>query len=286
MNRIQDYKILEASLISWLKGYLIDSKQNGYVLGVSGGVDSAVVSTLVAKTGQPVMLLEMPIKQHSTEVTNAKKHIAWLKENFSNVQSKEISLDVSLGVPSDGSGLSVNVFELLIDQINYDLETSVSKEKLKLAEANMRARTRMTMLYHFAGLNGYIVAGTGNKVEDFGIGFFTKYGDGGVDISPIADLYKTEVRKLGEIMGVSDEILQTAPTDGLWDDGRTDEDQIGATYEELEWIMNWIENNPKLRVLDSLTDRQKEVHKIYVQRHSANKHKMDTIPVFPAHKFI
>jgi NAD+ synthase len=271
----------------WLKDYLKTSKANGFVVGVSGGIDSAVVSTLCAKTGINTILLEMPIHQSKEQVNRAKVHIEMLKKSYKNVSSFELNLTE----PYDS-------FIRSIENV-VDLNGDVDQKMLTLS--NTRSRLRMVALYSIAGVNKYLVVGTGNKVEDFGVGFYTKYGDGAVDISPIADLMKSEVYELGKFLGVNEHILNARPTDGLWDDGRTDEDQIGATYDELEWAMNFVENNWHWETgmenggfLDysfktdstimgnlklNLTDREKEVLKIYLERHNANKHKMVEIPV-------
>jgi len=278
-----DYKELEEYVVQWLEDYTKRSRTKGFVIGVSGGLDSAVVSTLAAKTGLPLMILEMPIKQKSSEVGRAQRHIEWLKENFDNVQSREIDLN------SRDKGFDiVNSFDFLMGHINRSLDFVEEGEAMNLAEANARSRMRMIMLYYYASLSSSLVLGTGNKVEDFGVGFYTKYGDGGVDISPIADLMKSEVRDFGKSMGVIDEIITAAPTDGLWSDGRTDEDQLGATYTELEWAMEYVETFKSengdesllLPDLEKLTTRQIEVVEIYIKKHSANKHKMEPIPVF------
>jgi len=199
--------------------------------------------------------LNMPIHQDASQYGLSNLHIGWLRSNWENVDSLTIDLSRTYDQFVDGlrdHGLS------------------------DMASANSRARLRMTTLYAIAGTNNGIVVGTGNKVEDFGVGFFTKYGDGGVDISPLADLYKSEVYALADALGVVKEIQDAAPTDGLWDDGRTDEDQMGATYEELEWAMQEADNPSS----GSMTDRQKEVVAIYESLHNANSHKMNPIPVF------
>lgn len=239
----------------WMQNYAKTAKSKGFVVGVSGGIDSAVTSTLAAETGLPVLCVEMPIHQADDQVSRAQEHINWLKKNYSNVSSVDVEL--------------TNIFDNFIDAVHA---VENSKKSLR-SLVNTRARLRMTTLYYFAQLNNYLVAGTGNKVEDFGIGFYTKYGDGGVDLSPIADLMKTEVFALGKELDVCQSILDAPPTDGLWNDDRTDEDQIGATYPELEWAMTFEgeENN--------LYDRQKEVLTIYRSFHQANQHKMIPIPV-------
>ena len=199
-------------IVAWLNDYAEKAGTRGFVVGVSGGIDSAVTSTLVARTSRPVTCLEMPIYQAQNQVSRAFKHIEFLQENYSNVSLQSVEL--------------TGVFDSLIDTL-----PAVDDEDSRfLTLANTRSRLRMLILYYFAGLNNDLVAGTGNKVEDFGVGFYTKYGDGGVDLSPIADLMKSEVYALGEALGVNDEIMQAAPTDGLWGDDRTDEDQIGASY--------------------------------------------------------
>lgn len=254
---MQTEKIIN-HIVSWLSDYLEKSGQKGFVLGISGGIDSAVVSTLCAKTGYPVLCLELPIHQAESQVTRALNHINWLKSNFEKVEGKSVDLTT------------------VYDEFVSVLEKSGNEEAYNLSLANTRARLRMTTLYYYAGLYGYIVAGTGNKVEDFGVGFFTKYGDGGVDISPIADLMKSEVYKIAEFLGISYEIQKAAPTDGLFGDNRTDEDQLGATYNELEWAMKAAERG---QMPKDLSGRKREVFEIYKKRHKANLHKMVPIPV-------
>ena len=237
---------------SWLSSYHSQSSTKGFVIGISGGIDSALTSTLVAETNIPLLCIEMPINQNKSQVSRGKNHILWLKENYNNVKSIECDL--------------TGIFEQF---------KSISAEKNKnqlLALANTRSRLRMTTLYYYAQLNNALVVGTGNKVEDFGIGFYTKYGDGGVDLSPIADLMKSEVFQLAKALKINKEILVAPPTDGLWDNDQTDEDQIGATYDELEWAM-------KNKETKNLSKRQQEVIEIYNKFHTANKHKMMAIPV-------
>lgn len=245
-------------IVSWLKDYAEKSQVNGFVIGISGGIDSAVTSTLCAKTGFPVLCLEMPIHQAENQITRAYEHIEWLQKNFKEVTLKHINL--------------TPVFDSLIAAFPQ----AEDEEQLLMSLANTRARLRMTTLYYFAALNGYLVAGTGNKVEDFGVGFFTKYGDGGVDISPIADLMKSEVYKIAHYLGIHENIIKAAPTDGLWGDDKTDEDQIGASYDELEWAMKQVEIGKKMTDFEG---REKEVFAIYLQRNRANKHKMIPIPI-------
>lgn len=254
---MQTEKVIE-HIVNWLKDYATNAKMNGFVVGVSGGIDSAVTSTLCARTGLDVLVLEMPIHQGKNQVTRADRHISWLMENFGNVSRQPVNL--------------TPVFDSLIDE----LPKVENEEERFMSLANTRARLRMTTLYYFAALKRYLVAGTGNKVEDFGVGFYTKYGDGGVDLSPIADLLKTEVWEIGGVLGVNKEIIDAAPTDGLWGDNRTDEDQIGASYPELEWAMQMDEEG---KTEDDFSDRKKEVFQIYKRFNSANKHKMIPIPV-------
>jgi len=270
-----NYNAVAEGISEWLKDYAQKSGQKGFTLGVSGGVDSGVVSTLCAKTGLPVLILEMPIHQGTAEVDRAKNHIAWLKENYSNVSSQEINLTSSYDILYDTLNQTEPAFGELVNKNVFDFSM-----------ANTRSRLRMMTLYQFAGMHKLLVAGTGNKVEDFGIGFYTKYGDGGVDVSPIADLMKSEVYALGAELGVGNDILTAAPTDGLHSDGRTDEDQIGATYDELEWAMYHIDKTEGgITLFDGITERQKEVIKIYSRFHDSNKHKMDSIPVYDTSKF-
>ncbi len=245
-------------IVNWMRNYAKNAGVNGFVIGVSGGIDSAVTSTLCAKTGFPTLCLEMPIHQAQNQVSRALNHISWLQSNFDNVSLTQVNL--------------TPVFDSLVSS----LPKVENEEERFMALANTRARLRMTSLYYFAGLKGYLVAGTGNKVEDFGVGFYTKYGDGGVDLSPIADLLKSEVYELAKYFGVNKEIIDAPPTDGLWGDDRTDEDQIGATYDELEWAMQQQENN---RLLDEFEGRKKEVYELYLKLNKANQHKMNPIPV-------
>jgi NAD+ synthase len=250
---------VSAHIVTWLKDYAAKSKVNGFVVGISGGVDSAVTSTLCAQTGLPTLCVEMPIHQDSTQVSRGREHIEQLKKRFPNVTNAEADL--------------TTVFETF----KSNLPTSENEAKLHLSLANTRARLRMTTLYYFAGIHGLLVAGTGNKVEDFGVGFYTKYGDGGVDISPIADLMKSDVYALGDYLEIPMSIQNAAPTDGLFGDSRTDEDQSGASYDELEWAMLEMENNKKS---EDFSGREKEVFDIYKKLNTINQHKMNPIPVF------
>jgi NAD+ synthase len=265
-----NYTAASEHIIAWLNAYVERSGTQGFVVGISGGIDSALTSTLCASTGKPVVVLEMPIHQAASQVSRAQEHIAWLKQNFPLVRDARVDL--------------TPVYELMIQSMG----TQAADEHLQqLTAANTRARLRMTTLYYHAGIHRMLVAGTGNKVEDFGVGFYTKYGDGGVDLSPIADLTKTEVYAMAAHLGVVDSILNAAPTDGLWGDDRTDEDQIGASYPELEWAMAFCERHDAiddtaeelLRKDSSINSRQLEVMRIYRRMHKANRHKMDPIPV-------
>jgi len=237
---------------NWLKDYANLSNNQGFVIGISGGIDSAVTSTLAAKSHLSLICVEMPIHQNITQAKRGVEHINWLKKNFSNISS--IKIDLS------------SVFDEFV-------ATIPPSEKNKLALANTRARLRMTTLYYLAQTNKLLVLGTGNKVEDFGIGFFTKYGDGGVDLSPIADLLKSEVYTVGKALAINNDILTAEPTDGLWEDNKTDADQIGATYPELEWAMQFNGNE------NILSKRELEILKIYKDFNAKNKHKMKEIPV-------
>ena len=247
-------------IVAWLKDYCESAFQNGFVIGVSGGIDSAVTSKLCALTGLPTLCVEMPIHQHFDQVQRARDHIEWLKKDHPNVRCEVVKL--------------TPVFDALIAELPKTEDDRVTL----LSLANTRARLRMTTLYYFAGTLKFLVVGTGNRVEDFGVGFFTKYGDGGVDLSPIADLNKTEVYELGAHLGIIESIMQAAPTDGLWGEERTDADQIGATYPELEWAMDLREHGTDIRSI-TLSDRQREVLAIYDRMHAANRHKMVPIPI-------
>lgn len=246
-------KEISEFMTSWLADYCNRAHQDGFIVGISGGIDSGVTSTLCALTGKKVILLSMPIRQTNAEYTRAMNHITDLKSRFPNVLSFDIDL--------------TETFTTFEKCMPFDLEEN------HLAMANSRARLRMTTLYALAQANRCLVAGTGNKIEDFGIGFYTKYGDGGVDLSPIADLTKTQVREIAQEIGVIQEIIDAKPTDGLWEDGRSDEDQIGASYPELEWAMEFTGDE------SSISDRQKEVLAIYRRLNKINKHKMEPIPV-------
>ena len=250
MNRIADYQELSGRIIAWIKDYSITNNIKSLVVGVSGGIDSAVVSTLCAETGLPTYVLSMPLlsKVGSDKLSDA--HTRSLEEKYNNVTRIRVELS--------------GVYDKFIHSLNWWTDSSDYTSN-ELANVNTKSRLRMTTLYQVAGTVGGIVVGTGNKVEDYGVGFYTKYGDGGVDIAPIADLYKTEVWMLGEHLGIDERIISAPPTDGLWDDGRTDEDQIGATYAELEQAMETGEG-PGLGPLLKFS--------------AMNSHKMNPIPTF------
>ena len=240
MNNSEKVKYIS----NWIKNYVdqMPSKAQSLVIGISGGIDSSVSSTLSAMTGLKTIVLTMPIKQKKNQHDLSLKHQEWLLKNFKNVEAHTISLDKLF-----------ETFSMTLNKFNNEH-----------GYANSRARLRMTTLYQVAAANKGIVVGTGNKVEDFGVGFYTKYGDGGVDISPIADCNKTEVWELGKELGILKEIIDAPPTDGLWDDGRTDEGQLGFKYEDLEDAMK----NPD-------SPHKAKYEKIRKQ----NLHKMDPIPV-------
>ncbi len=245
-------------IVNWLHKYAENAGVKGFVVGISGGIDSALTSTLCAQTGLPTLCIEMPIHQAESHVSRAREHIRNLMAKFDNVSSESADL--------------TPVFEIFKQQT----PTSENPYIVNLTLANTRARLRMTTLYYFAGLHSALVAGTGNKVEDFGVGFFTKYGDGGVDISPIADLLKSEVRELAKYLNVTDTIIKAKPTDGLFGDERSDEDQLGASYDELEWAMEQLENG---RNHTDFSGREREVFEIYKRLNTINQHKMNAIPV-------
>jgi NAD+ synthase len=229
---------------NWIKNYCnsMEKKPDSLVVGVSGGIDSAVVSTISAMTGMKVKALSMPIRQLKFQDDLSRAHLKWLKNKFPNVDEVIINLDEVF-----------NSFEKTLEQFNNEL-----------AFANSRSRLRMATLYQVAGANNGIVVGTGNKIEDFGVGFFTKYGDGGVDISPIADCLKSQVWEMGKELKILEDIINAAPTDGLWGDGRTDERQLGMSYEDLEKAM--------------LNSKDKNYEK-YLKIRKRNLHKMNLIPI-------
>jgi NAD+ synthase len=248
-----NYQEINKHIVAWLSTYCEKAGLHGFIVGISGGIDSAVTSLLCAQTGHQVMLVSMPIRQTSAEYTRAMEHIANMTARFPNVSALDIDLTAAFTT----------------------LEKALPENAVAntLAMANSRSRLRMTTLYAIGQAHGLLVAGTGNKVEDFGVGFYTKYGDGGVDISPIADLTKTDVFALAKELHVVDAIQQAKPTDGLWEDGRSDEDQIGATYPELEWAMEFKGDTAQLNA------REQEVLTIYNRLHRMNLHKMEPIPV-------
>ena len=248
-----NYPKISEHITNWLKSYCESAGLKGFVVGISGGIDSAVTSTLCAKTGLEVIVLSMPIHQKNAELGRAEKHISWLKKNYSNVSSLDIDLTQAF------------------DSFSDSMPIPVQDDFLSLA--NARARLRMTTLYAVGQTHKLLVAGTGNKVEDFGVGFYTKYGDGGVDLSPIADLMKSDVYAVAAELDIISEIQNARPTDGLWEDGRTDEDQLGASYDELEWAMEFSGEE------GNLNKREKEVLKIYRRLNRINQHKMNPIPV-------
>jgi NAD+ synthase len=245
-------------IVNWLKTYAENAKVNGFVVGISGGVDSAVTSTLCAQTGLTTLCVEMPIHQAESQVNRGREHIEQLKKRFSNVTNTEADL--------------TSVF----DNFKSIVPVVDNADKVNLSLANTRARLRMSTLYYYAGIHSLLVAGTGNKVEDFGVGFYTKYGDGGVDLSPIADLMKSDVYALGSYLQIPSSILGASPTDGLFGDDRTDEDQLGASYDELEWAM--IEKDKGKAAVD-FVGREKEVFEIFIKLNATNQHKMQQIPV-------
>ena len=231
-------------ITEWINNYCDSAsyKPKTLVVGISGGIDSSVVSTLCANTGRKTIVLTMPIKQIKSQHDLSLSHAKWLKEKYSNVEHHLIEMD--------------KIFNSFSDVLNkFDHEHGY---------ANSRARLRMATLYQVAAANSGIVVGTGNKVEDFGVGFYTKYGDGGVDISPIADCTKSQVWELGRHLGISDDIINTPPTDGLWNDGRNDVEQLGMTYEDLEKAMK---------------DKKDPNYKKYLEIREKNLHKMKPIPV-------
>jgi NAD+ synthase len=251
MNRIIDYKNLSEQIQNWIIDYVNKNNIKTLVIGVSGGIDSAVVSTLCSRTNIPTIAVGMPL--------NSKPE---------NTRLSNLQLDFL-------SKLNVHTIEVELSDTFKSFENAIPHRfKSELASANSKSRLRMMTLYHIAANRNGLVVGTGNKVEDFGVGFYTKYGDGGVDISPIADLYKTEVRELGRYLGVPQDIINATPTDGLWDDDRNDEEQIGATYEELEWVMEYGINK------QVYTDKEFNVLEIYQNFNNRNNHKMVPIPIF------
>lgn len=246
-KKISDY------IINWLNRYIEDLPVKGFIIGISGGVDSAVVAHLCARTHKEILLLNLPIYQSNSELDRAQKQIEDLENKFPNV--KGIKLDMTS----------------IFDEFTQTMPEETKKHLL--AMANTRARLRMTALYAIGQTKGLLVVGTGNKIEDFGIGFFTKYGDGAADLNPIGDLLKSEVYILAKYLGVIEEIIKAKPTDGLWGDNRVDEDQIGASYDELEYAMNYKGSG------EDLTNRQKDILQIFKHLNKINQHKMRPIPI-------
>jgi NAD+ synthase len=253
---MQTDKVIEY-IVHWLRQRCREAGLEGFVVGVSGGIDSAVTSTLCAKTDMPVLALNMPIHQAAEQISLSQQHIDWLVERFPHAQGQAVDLTPA--------------FQALSASLPQEIQDN-------LTMANARSRLRMITLYAFANHQRRLVVGTGNKVEDFGVGFYTKYGDGGVDLAPIADLMKSEVYALGRELCVSDTILRAPPTDGLWQDNRSDEDQLGASYDDLEWAMRF-ENGETGQSEKDLSQRQQEVLALYRRLHRANRHKMVPIPV-------
>ena len=244
MNRIEDYEVLKNRIVSWIKDYAESNGIKSLVVGVSGGIDSAVTSTLAAETGLMTYCIGMPLLQKEEQESLSDIHLDWLGDTYWDTKTEKFDLS--------------NLFEVF----RYTMR-KYGEDQLSLA--NSRSRLRMVTLYQVAQTVGGIVIGTGNKVEDYGIGFYTKYGDGGVDIAPIADLYKSEVWELGRHLGVNERIINAKPTDGLWEDGRTDEDQIGVSYAQLEEAMEY-GTGPGLETLEHFSKQ--------------NRHKMEPIPTF------
>tara|TARA_B100000965_G_scaffold106818_1_gene88133 strand:- start:1388 stop:2137 length:750 start_codon:yes stop_codon:yes gene_type:complete len=242
---------LQNQISNWIADYANKHSISSLVIGVSGGIDSAVTSTLCAMTDIKTKLLIMPIHQNIKETTRGVNHCSFLEKHFKNVEVLNIDL--------------TDVYKVMKSKIPSSYHNHLSL-------ANTRARIRMTVLYAIAGGSNGLVVGTGNKVEDFGVGFFTKYGDGGVDISPIADLMKSEVYELAQALNINKEIIDAPPTDGLWDDGRTDEEQLGVSYNQLEWAMNYKSGK--------IDETQSNVLKIYNNHRNQNLHKMKEIPIF------
>lgn len=252
---------LADQISAWLKTYTLNAKLESLVIGVSGGVDSGLVSTLCARTGLPTFVVTLPCESKPESLQNAEIQVKWLQENFPNVT--RINLDLT------------NTFR------SFATIAEQNSVQNPLGFANTKSRLRMIALYQVATVNRGLVVGTGNKVEDFGVGFFTKYGDGGVDISPIADLTKTEVRAMATALGVPQVVATAVPVDGLWADNRTDESQLGATYEELEWAIKYLgyQLSPEEQATP-LSARQQEVIRVYNKWHNITAHKMAPIPTF------
>ena len=254
-----DYKLVTKYISNWIKTYCLNNDIHCLIVGISGGIDSALTSTLCAETRIKTIVVSMPIHQNKKQLILAKDHIKWLQKKYKNVEDLTIQLS--------------DVYDVFSKQFPKELQN-------KLGFANSKARLRMTTLYQIAASKNGIVVGTGNKIEDFCIGFYTKYGDGGVDISPIGDLLKSEVYQLAKFLKIINGIQTADPTDGLWGDDRTDEDQIGASYTEIEWAMK---NLNKI----NLSKEEERLIKLYKKHNKNNQHKMNPIPVcqIPKNKF-
>lgn len=259
MNRIKDYKKLSEDIVFWIKNYADTNNIKSLVVGVSGGIDSAVVSTLCAMTGLPTWCTILPIHSLHEHTTLASTHCDWLCSQSNSVKRDIIDLS--------------QVYDALFDIIP-------GRHHYTLSYVNTKSRLRMTTLYNIACTHQGIVVGTGNKIEDFGVFYFTKGGDGMVDISPIADLYKTEVRELGRYLGISQEIIDAVPTDGLWSDGRSDESVLQCTYEELEWAMEEYEHYQDHHNDVHYTTEQVRIMERYKELHTKGQHKILPIPIF------
>ena len=245
-------------IVAWLKDYAQKAGAKGFIVGISGGIDSAVVSILAARTGLEVLAIELPIHQQSDQVNRAQAHITDLTQRYPNTRGQRIDLTPT--------------FQQFSDAVDVNEADFPAKA---LALANARSRLRMVTLYYYAQIHGLLVTGTGNKVEDFGVGFFTKYGDGGVDISPVADLFKTQIYTLAKALNVIPEIQAAIPTDGLWEEERSDEEQMGASYPELEWAMSVYQTQKP----EDFSGRQREVLDIFLRLNKAMQHKIHPIPI-------
>ena len=265
--------MLHKQITKWIKDYAKKNKIQSLVVGVSGGIDSAVVSTLCANTGLMTRVVTMPIRQSKKTHELSLRHCEWLFNR---------TFDKKFGATSPGPIIHVNI-DLTKTFAVFEKQLKLAGHDSELAFANSRSRLRMMTLYQIAQSNNGIVVGTGNKVEDFGVGFFTKYGDGGVDISPIADLTKTEVWQMGRELGIIEDIINAPPTDGLWDDGRNDEDQLGMSYPDLENAMRLDEWSKEGDTL-SMSALEKKQLKQYRKIRARNMHKMNPIPVFKKHE--
>jgi NAD+ synthase len=243
--------MVSKEISKWLSDYAWRSGCHGFIIGASGGIDSSVTSALCAETNMPVLAVTMPIHQNEELHSLSLQHLAWLRDNYPNADSWVADL----------SGL-FDAFALTVPSSD-------------LGYANTKARLRMCTLYALGAPRNFLVVGTGNRVEDFGVGFFTKYGDGGVDISPIGNLMKSEVYELAKELNILQSIIDSPPTDGLWDDGRDDESQLMASYDEIEWAMRYDSSLQK-----NITSRQKEVLAIFAHHKRKNGHKMKSIPVW------